>query len=227
MVTTLRPGGNGITLLPGRRVSPDRLIDGPRAWALSISTASMRVKPINSCRAFTRIRRRSRFTTRKPMLTQDLTDRAIAWMRLQKSVTPTKPFSSTGRPAPHMPLTMFKRSGRTASKASSIRVGISSARRFSQGKKKLGVIPAEAKLTPRPPQIPSWDSMSAEHKKIGSRLMEIYAGFLAQTDYEIGRMVEAIKDTASGTTPCSSTSLAITARAVKVPFMVFSTRCRC
>jgi arylsulfatase len=128
-------------------------------------------------------------------LTEDLADRAIAWMRLQKSVAPEKPFFVYWAPgATHAPHQVQKEwSDRFKGK-------------FDQGwdklreqtferQKQLGVIPADAKLTPRPEQIPSWDSLPPERKKIASRLMEIYAGFLAQTDYEVGRLTDAIKET--------------------------------
>ena len=60
--------------------------------------------------------------------------------------------------------------------------------------KKLGVIPANAELTPRPKELPAWDSLTADQKKLLARQMEVYAGFLAQTDYEVNRLLQAIKD---------------------------------
>jgi arylsulfatase A-like enzyme len=54
------------------------------------------------------------------------------------------------------------------------------------------VIPADAKLTPRPEQIPAWESLTPERKKIASRLMEIYAGFLAQTDHEVATALASV-----------------------------------
>ena len=60
--------------------------------------------------------------------------------------------------------------------------------------KKLGVIPANAELTPRPKELPAWDSLTADQKKLLARQMEVYAGFLAQTDYEVDRFLQAIKD---------------------------------
>ena len=60
--------------------------------------------------------------------------------------------------------------------------------------KKLGVIPADAELTPRPKELPAWDSLTADQKKLLARQMEVYAGFLAQTDYEVNRLLQAIKD---------------------------------
>ncbi len=127
-------------------------------------------------------------------LTEDLADRAIGWMRLQKSVAPEKPFFVYWAPgATHAPHHVAKEwSDKFKGK-------------FDQGwdklreetfarQQKLGVIPRNAKLTPRPKQIPGWDSLSPERQKIAARLMEVYAGYLAETDYQVGRLVEAIKD---------------------------------
>jgi arylsulfatase len=60
--------------------------------------------------------------------------------------------------------------------------------------KKLGVIPANAKLPPRNPRVPAWESLSAEQKRVYARFMEIYAGFFEHTDYEIGRLIAHLKE---------------------------------
>src|SRR5262249_26078939 len=60
--------------------------------------------------------------------------------------------------------------------------------------KKLGVIPANAQLTPRPKELPAWDSRSPQQKKLYTRQGEVIAGFLAQTDYEVNRILTAIKE---------------------------------
>ena len=125
-------------------------------------------------------------------LTTDITDEAIAWMRLHESVTPEKPFFLYFAPgavhAPHhVPqewIDKFKG-------------------QFDQGwdrvreetfarQKELGVIPANAKLTPRPQEIPAWDSLSADEKLLYSRQQEVFAGFMAHTDYEVGRILDAV-----------------------------------
>jgi arylsulfatase len=59
--------------------------------------------------------------------------------------------------------------------------------------KNLGVVPANAKLTPRPQELPAWDSLSADQKRLFSRMMEVFAGFTAQTDYEMGRLLEVVR----------------------------------
>ncbi len=59
--------------------------------------------------------------------------------------------------------------------------------------KQLGVIPANAQLTPRPDVIPAWNSLSADQKRLYARQMEVYAGFISHTDYEVGRLLKAIR----------------------------------
>ena len=60
--------------------------------------------------------------------------------------------------------------------------------------KKLGVVPADTKLTARSPGIPAWDSLDAAHKKVATHMMEVYAAALSHADYEMGRILDAIKD---------------------------------
>jgi arylsulfatase len=63
-----------------------------------------------------------------------------------------------------------------------------------QREKDLGVIPENAKDTPRPEGLPPWDSLSPDEKKLVAHEMEVYAGYAAQTDFEVGRLLQAIKD---------------------------------
>jgi arylsulfatase len=55
------------------------------------------------------------------------------------------------------------------------------------------VVPANAKLTPRPKELPAWDSLSADQKRLFSRMMEVFAGFTAETDYEMGRLLDVVR----------------------------------
>jgi Sulfatase len=64
--------------------------------------------------------------------------------------------------------------------------------------KQLGIVPANTDLTARSPGIPAWDSLSADDKKLYARMMEIYAGYLEQTDYNVGRVLKAIDDMGIG-----------------------------
>ena len=60
--------------------------------------------------------------------------------------------------------------------------------------KKLGVVPQNAHLTAWPKDLPTWDSLPPEDKKLFARQAEVYAAYLAYTDYEIGRVVQAVQD---------------------------------
>ncbi len=126
--------------------------------------------------------------------TTDMTNQAIAWVRYQQALTPDKPFFVYFAPgATHAPhhvpkewIDKFKG-------------------KFDQGwdkmreevlarQKQLGVVPPDTKLATKPEAIKDWDSLSSDEKKLFARQMEVYAGFAAMTDYEIGRLVKAIED---------------------------------
>ncbi|WP_167104730.1 arylsulfatase [Mycobacterium sp. DL592] len=127
-------------------------------------------------------------------LTTDLADQMIAWVGRQRTVSPDKPFFVYWAPgathAPHhvAPEWSAPFAGQFDEGWDALREAI-----FAR-QKALGVIPDDALLTPRHESVPAWDDISPEHKKIGARLMEVYAGFMAHTDHEIGRIVTALKD---------------------------------
>src|SRR5208282_5169999 len=60
--------------------------------------------------------------------------------------------------------------------------------------KRLGVIPAAAQLTPWPDALPKWDSLTFLQKKLYARQAEVFAAYAAYTDYEIGRVIQAVED---------------------------------
>jgi arylsulfatase A-like enzyme len=126
--------------------------------------------------------------------TEDMTDRAIGWIRQQKALMPDKPFftyfSLGATHAPHHVPAEF--SDRYKGK-------------FDQGwdvlreetfarQKELGVIPADAELTARHDEIPAWEDMPDVLKPVLARQMEIYAGFLEHTDHHIGRLIAAMEE---------------------------------
>ena len=126
-------------------------------------------------------------------LVPDMTDKAIAWIGQQKALMPDKPFFVYFAPgATHAPHHVAKE---WADKYKG---------KFSQGwdklreetfarQKKLGVIPADAKLTPRHKEIPAWDEMPADLKPVLERQMEVYAGFMEFTDHHVGRLLDSLK----------------------------------
>lgn len=126
--------------------------------------------------------------------TDDMTTKAIKWIRQQKSLMPDKPFFTYFAPgATHAPHHVPKE---WADKYKG---------KFDQGwdklreetfarQKALGVIPADCRLTERHPEIPSWESISPEMKPVLIREMEVYAGFLEHTDHHVGRLIDALAD---------------------------------
>ena len=85
-------------------------------------------------------------------------------------------------------------SGARSTAASSTRAGTCSARRRSNGRRQLGVIPPDAVLTPRPDALPAWDSLSDGEKKLYARQMEVYAGFQENADWNVGRLLDAVEE---------------------------------
>ncbi len=127
-------------------------------------------------------------------LTEDLATRATDWMRLQKSLAPTKPFFLYFAPgathAPHhCPKDWIDRyRGQFDDGWDALR------ERTFVRQKQLGVIPADAELTARPAEIPAWDEVADDLKPVLSRQMEVYAGFLSHVDHEVGRILETLDE---------------------------------
>lgn len=126
-------------------------------------------------------------------LTEDLVDRSIGWFRSIRSVTPNKPFFLYLAPgAIHAPLQVPDKW--IAPYRGQFNQGWDQLREETFARqKRLGIIPANTQLSPRPAGMPAWDSLTPDEKRLASRLMETYAGFMAHTDAQIGRLVEALK----------------------------------
>lgn len=60
--------------------------------------------------------------------------------------------------------------------------------------KRLGVIPANTALTPWPNDLPRWETLSADEKKLFARQAEVFAAYVAYTDHEIGRVIQKVQD---------------------------------
>jgi arylsulfatase A-like enzyme len=127
-------------------------------------------------------------------LTDDMTDKAIKWVRQQKALMPDKPFFCYFAPgathAPHhVPLEW------SAKYKGAFNDGWDALReRIFARQKELGVIPQDAGLTERPAEIPAWEEMPDDLKPVLARQMEVYAGFLEHTDHNVGRLVDALDD---------------------------------
>jgi arylsulfatase A-like enzyme len=130
-------------------------------------------------------------------LTTAMADDAIAYINRMNALTPGKPFFvyyvPGGTHAPHHPTPEWIKK-------------ISDMHLFDQGwnelrqtifenQKRLGVIPKDAKLTPWPDKLlKRWDQLSAEDKKMFIRQADVFAAYVAYTDHEIGRVIQAVDD---------------------------------
>jgi len=125
--------------------------------------------------------------------TTDMTNQAINWVSAQQTLTPDKPFYMYFAPgathAPHhVPKEWIEKyKGQFDQGWDNLREET-----FAR-QKQLGIIPADAKLTPRPREIPAWDGMNSDQKRLFERQMETFAGFAEHTDHEVGRLVAQLE----------------------------------
>lgn len=122
----------------------------------------------------------------------DMTDKAINYMQYSKAVAPQKPifmyFAPGAAHAPHHAPKEWSEKFKGKFDA-----GWEKVREETYKKQlELGIIPKDTKLTPRPNWVPAWDTLSADQKKLYLRLMENFAGYLAYSDNEIGRLIDAV-----------------------------------
>jgi arylsulfatase A-like enzyme len=127
-------------------------------------------------------------------LTTDMADEAIGYMKELNAAAPDKPFFlyyvPGGSHSPHQPKAEWveKFKGKFDMGWNAMREEI-----FAN-QKRLGVIPENAKLTEWPDSLPKWETLSADQKKLFARQAEVYAGYTAYTDNEIGRVIQAVED---------------------------------
>ena len=130
-------------------------------------------------------------------LTTAMADEAIAYMNQINTITPDQPFFvyyvPGGTHAPHHPTPEWIK------KISDMHLfddGWNKMReKIFENQKKLGVIPANAKLTPWPKDLlKEWDQLNADEKKMFIRQADVFAAYVAYTDHEIGRVIQAVED---------------------------------
>jgi arylsulfatase len=127
-------------------------------------------------------------------MSEDIADKAISWMRVQKASQPEKPFftyiATGAMHCPHHvgPEWIEKFKGQFDQGWDSLR------REIYERQLAMGVIPEGTTLTPRPDEVPSWEEYPDRYKPVASRLMEVFAGFLAHTDAQIGRVLDAVEE---------------------------------
>ena len=129
-------------------------------------------------------------------LTTAMADDAIHYMKQLKEIAPQKPFFvyyvPGGTHAPHHPTPEWIKK-------------IGDMHLFDEGwqkvretifanQQRLGIMPQNAKLTPWPKELPEWVSLSLAEKKLYTRQADVYGAYLAYTDHEIGRVIQAVEN---------------------------------
>ncbi|MCE2699073.1 MAG: arylsulfatase [Anabaena sp. 49633_E8] len=126
-------------------------------------------------------------------LTEDLADKAISFIADAKQVAPNKPFFMYFCPgAMHAPHHVPKEwadayAGQFDDGWEAYREKV-----FAR-QQEMGIVPADAELSRHDPDVPHWDTLPADEKRLYARMMEVYAGFLTHTDYHIGRLLDFLK----------------------------------
>jgi len=126
-------------------------------------------------------------------LMDDMTTKAIGWIGQQKALAPDKPFFVYFAPgATHAPHHVPKEwadkyKGKFDEGWDKLR------EQTLERQKRLGVVPPDCQLSPRPKDVPAWDEMPEAFKPVLRREMEVYAGFLEYTDHHVGRIFDFLQ----------------------------------
>ena len=124
----------------------------------------------------------------------DIADQAIAWMRAQKSMTPDKPFfvyfATGGVHAPHLIGKEWadKYKGKFDQGWDALRE--ETLARQLEG----GIVPEGTVLALKPEEVADWDSHTEDERRLYARQAEFFAGMVEHTDYQAGRVVEALEE---------------------------------
>lgn len=127
-------------------------------------------------------------------LNDQITDKAISYIGKQKKAAPGKPFflyySPGATHAPHQVDKYWsdKYKGQFDEGWDVFR------EKVFLNQKKRGIIPAGGQLPDRNPNVPAWNSLTNDEQKLYARFMEVYAGYLTYTDFEVGRLVNYLKE---------------------------------
>jgi len=127
-------------------------------------------------------------------VSEDITDKSIAWLRGIHTMTPDKPFflylpfGATHAPHHVAPEWIEKYKGKFDMGWDAVR------EETLANMKEKGLVPENTQLTDRPPGVRPWDELNDTEKKVYTRLMETYAGFAEHTDAQVQRVIDTLKE---------------------------------
>jgi arylsulfatase A-like enzyme len=127
-------------------------------------------------------------------LNDQITDKAIHYIARQQAAAPGKPFFLYFVPAAtHSPHQVDQYWSDQYKGQFDDGWDVFRERVFAN-QRRMGIIPAGALLPDRNPDIPAWSSLSADERQLYARFMEVYAGYLTYTDFEVGRLINYLKE---------------------------------
>jgi arylsulfatase A-like enzyme/uncharacterized membrane protein len=124
----------------------------------------------------------------------DITDKAVEWLHGVRAQDADKPwfiYYSTGcAHAPHHVAKEWadKYKGQFDDGWDALR------EKTLERQKKLGIVPPDTQLTPRPDAFPAWDLLDDTAKRLYARQMEVYCGYQENADWNVGRLLDAIDE---------------------------------
>jgi arylsulfatase A-like enzyme len=127
-------------------------------------------------------------------LSEDLVDRSIQFIADAKQIDPDRPFylhlCFGAMHAPHHVAKEWadRYAGQFDDGWDAYREKV-----FAR-QKALGVAPADAELSRHDPDVPDWDALPEPARRLFSRFMEVFAGFLSHTDAQLGRLLDFLRD---------------------------------
>jgi arylsulfatase len=127
-------------------------------------------------------------------LTPDLVERTKSFIVDSKQIAPNKPFFCYfALGAMHSPHHVPKEwADKYAGKFDD---GWEAYRRqVFEKQRQLGIVPPGTELSPHDPDVQDWEKLSADERRLYSRMMEVFAGFLEHTDHYIGELIAFLKD---------------------------------
>jgi len=127
-------------------------------------------------------------------LTVDLVEKARAMIADAKQVAPNKPFFLYFAPGSHHAPHHVPKEWADRYKGAFDDGWEAYRQKVFAKQKELGIIPASTRLSAPDPDVPVWETLSADEQRLYARMMEVFAGFVEHTDHHIGQLIAFLKE---------------------------------
>ena len=124
----------------------------------------------------------------------DMADKAIGFIQQNKSIHPDRPWVMYYAPAGHKPPIAAPKEFIERNRGKFDDGYDKMRERILARQIELGIVPEGTKIAPWPERLPAWDELSDLDKKVGARWMEVFNAAVEHTDYQVGRVIDAIEE---------------------------------